>query len=255
MCDSVGLADSRLRQLSRELFGPDPGLAGRLPFLRRSAPGGDPIERRRKWALAMSLRAFAALGVLDSETELLVIGPRCEEAVYWLTLRTRRVFTTHLERVEGAWSVNSSGDPILADPGRQTEHPWNPRRLVLQPMRPTDLRLEDGSLDVVLSANVLEHLSSIDEAMQVAREMHRVLKPGGVAAVSTTFRAEQSAEGPPGLLLFDEPELRAALLGDGLSWAIADPLDVSAPDSEVASRDGDQLWTSVHLLLVKPLYH
>lgn len=207
---------------------------GRRSLIRRAAANRDRVEQRRRWAAAMSLRAFGALGILNHETELLAVGPDNDEAIGWLTAHTRRVFATELDTVEGA---------------------ANPRRLVIQPMSAVELRYEDGSMDAVLCSNTLEHLAGPEEARRAALEIHRVLKPGGAAAVSTTFRAEGSPDGRPGLLLYDEPVLRATLLGDGLSWAIADPLEANAPDPQVVSRDGDLTWTSVHLLLVKPLYH
>ena len=52
----------------------------------------------------------------------------------------------------------------------------------------------------------------------------------------------------------DEAELRETILGDGLIWATASPLQLAA-SSPVVEEEGSHVWTSVHLLLVKPLYH
>ena len=66
--------------------------------------------------------------------------------------------------------------------------------------------------------------------------------------------ARGAAPGPPGRLLMDEAELRETILGDGLIWATASPLQLAA-SSPVVEEEGPHVWTSVHLLLVKPLYH
>ena len=103
-----------------------------------------------------------------------------------------------------------------------------------------------------------------------------MLRPGGVAALATEFRLEGPGIGGPGLLRFDEPELRSLLL-DGLWWDPANPLDATISEETLASpvtmreamadvdaglrgwsryphivlRDDDYLWTSVHVALIK----
>ena len=89
----------------------------------------------------------------------------------------------------------------------------------------------------------------------MAREIHRVVKPGGVAGITVGLRID----GPDARVTvpsaLDEAALRSVFLPDELSWAISDPLDTAPADSKLASRDGEAVWTSAHLLLVKPLYH
>lgn len=40
-------------------------------------------------------------------------------------------------------------------------------------------RIEDGTIDKIFISNFLEHLNNTDEVIQVLRECHRLLKPGG----------------------------------------------------------------------------
>ncbi|MCZ6771992.1 MAG: methyltransferase domain-containing protein [Proteobacteria bacterium] len=49
----------------------------------------------------------------------------------------------------------------------------------------TDSNLRDGSFDVILCTEVIEH---IQESAAALREMHRLLKPGGVVVLSTPQR-------------------------------------------------------------------
>jgi hypothetical protein len=231
VCDEPALAERGVKTMAREVFG-----SGRLRtggLLRRAR--ADAAELRRHWGTAMSLRALAEFGVLGGEAEILAIGPGCDEAVRWLSTRVKRVFAT--------------------EPLPDSEQPWNPRRVVVQEMRPSDLRYEDGSMDALICPAAFERLGTLNEAARVAREMHRVVKPGGVTAVTVGLRLEGQGSSAGEPLLLDEAGLRSIFLTDELSWAISDPLDFEPADTRLASREGGLLWTSVHLLLVKPLYH
>ena len=57
----------------------------------------------------------------------------------------------------------------------------------------TDIPLPEGFLDGILCHQVLEHTT---EPFQVVRELHRVLRPGGAAIVSTPFLYPIHEEGP-----------------------------------------------------------
>ena len=116
VCDEAALGERGLKPMAKEVFGS--GRLGGDGILRRRGPE-NAAELRRRWSAAMSLRALAAFGVLGDEAEILAVGPGCEEAVRWLSLRTKRVFAT---------------EPVPV--GER----WNPRRLVVQEMPPDQLR-------------------------------------------------------------------------------------------------------------------
>ena len=121
----------------------------------------------------------------------------------------------------------------------------------------------------------------------ILREANRVLKPGGVYALSTEFRLAGPPPGIPGALLFDWKELSSYVLG-AAPWEFVGPngiLDHPATDDPVLSfakaaaevdshvrehgelvwdrlhwreyphvrlQEGERVWTSVHLALRKP---
>jgi SAM-dependent methyltransferase len=174
-------------------------------------------EERRRWEGGMAMRAFDALGVLSEDAKALVVGGDAE-AVDWMRRSVGRV------------------DHLPAPTGRLRLHH------------------DDESFGVVRCSSTLERLSGLEEARGAMVELYRVLRRGGVAAVAAPFRLEGPPPGPPGILLLDEAELREAVLGGGLAWAIATTLDTAASSAVVERQDG-HAWTSVHLLLVKPLFH
>ncbi len=138
------------------------------------------------------------------------------------------------------------------------------------------LDFEDDSFDAIFSSSSIEHFGDFPDVRRSVEEMFRVLRPGGVLALATEFRLEGDRIGYPGLLRFDEPELRALLL-DGLWWDPGhadgaadlgrDPRTAVEMSEAIADQESGQrgwsryphlvlrheqfLWTSVHVALVK----
>jgi SAM-dependent methyltransferase len=268
LCELEDFRDPELLWLMRKVF------SSKREQLGDRFPEGR--EERKLWEIAMTLRAFAVAGALRDDAEVLGVGAGHEATIYWLTNEVRRVVATDLYEAEDAWSETDSGAEMLTDPGRYWDGPWNPERLVVRHMNALELEFEDESFDAVFSSSSIEHFGDFGDVRRAVEEIHRVLRPGGVAALSTEFRLEGSGSGLPGVLMFDEPELRSLVL-DGLWWDPIDPLDttistqtlagaVSFPEviadftagrkdfriyPHIVLRDGPYLWTSVHLALIK----
>jgi SAM-dependent methyltransferase len=58
----------------------------------------------------------------------------------------------------------------------------------------TDLRFEDDAFDVVVCSHVLEHVRDDRKALA---ELHRVLRPGGVAYIQVPYDAERHTDEDP----------------------------------------------------------
>jgi SAM-dependent methyltransferase len=244
-------------------------------------------EYRKHWEVAMAVRALGALGALHPAAELLGVGVGNEPTLFWLTTQVGRVYATDLYCAGGDWAASANAT-MLRQPGRHWPGPWNRRRLVVQHMNALDLHYEDGSFDGVFSSSSLEHFGTLDDVGRSLREMYRVLKPGGVLALSTEFRLEGPPPGLPNILLFDEPTLRDVLESAG-PWEAVGPWDlnlsaatraaavpfaaaaadvrrhVAAHDGQlvfhrldwsqyphVVLREGERAWTSIHVTLRKP---
>jgi SAM-dependent methyltransferase len=270
ICELADFADPELRELIREVYASDLEHFGEPDF-----PAGR--EYRKYWEVAMTIRALDSFGVLREDARVLGIGAGHEATIYWLTRRVGRVVATDLYEVEDHWSgTGDSGAEMLSDPGRYWDGPWNPERLEVINMDARDLRFEDESFDAIFSSSSIEHFGDFTDVRRSVEEMFRVLRPGGVAALSTEFRIEGPHMGYPGLLRFDEPELRSLLL-DGLWWDPADPIDTTISDETLAApvpmeeavadnqsgkrgwsryphivlSDQGFVWTSMHVVLVK----
>jgi SAM-dependent methyltransferase len=219
LCELEDFRHPDLRELIRETAGAGPD--------RPDYPDG--TEHRKAWEVAMTARALRDFGALRAEAEILGVGAGHEATIFWLTRYVRRVFATDLYLEDDAWSATDSEAQMLVSPEQLTSLEWNPRRLVVQHMDARNLRYEDESFDGIFSSGSIEHFGTLDEIRVSVEEMHRVLRPGGVAAMATEYRLAGSS-GIPGTHLFDEAELRSVLL-DGLSWELASPLDLSLSET------------------------
>jgi SAM-dependent methyltransferase len=269
LCDLADFSDPGLRELIRDVYISDLELFGAADF-----PTG--FEYRKYWEVAMTLRAFRSLGVLRDDARVLGVGAGREATIYWLTRHVGEVVATDLYRTEDNWSESDSSADMLTDPGRYWDHDWNAERLTVRHMDAKELEFEDESFDAIFSSSSIEHFGDFPDVRRSVEEMFRVLRPGGVLALATEFRLEGDHIGYPGLLRFDEPELRTLLL-DGLWWDPASPMELQISDEtratavEMSEAIADQesgrrgwsryphlvlrheqfLWTSVHVALIK----
>ncbi len=208
LCELRDFRDDDLAAVIRGIYGQGSG--------RPDFPRG--VEHRKYWEVGMAVRALRDLGALRPDAEILGVGAGREATLFWLTREVRRVFATDLYLHEDSWSAVDSGARMLIDPMAGAEFDWNPRRLVVQHMNGTELRYEDCSFDGIFSSGSIEHFGSLDDIRRSVEEMHRVLKPAGVAAIATEFRLAGPAW-DRGAVLFDEGapaadgDLRRPLVG------------------------------------------
>jgi SAM-dependent methyltransferase len=274
-CEVSDFSDPELRGWIREIFAHD------IQRFGGSFPQG--FEYRKHWEIAMTAMAFSRCGVLHEGAEVLGVGAGNEPTLFWLTNHVRRVFATdlYLDREEWKESANSS---MLVRPETHWPFAWRPGRLVVQHMDALDLRYESGTFDAVFSSSSLEHFGDWEDVVRAIGEMHRVLRPGGLLCLSTELRLKGPGPGLPGILMFDPDEVRRLVQEGGL-WEPVDPLDITVSEETMAHaqdfkkasgdvrahlkhekhlalhrlrwssyphivlRQGDRLWTSVHLAL------
>lgn len=275
LCELEDFAGGATRDAIRAVF------AHELDRFGPGFPTG--VEYRKHWEVAMTARTLQETGVLHREAKVLGVGAGNEPSVFWLTNHVRQVFATDLYLAGEDWEM-SANRHMLTDPGRYWPAAWEPQRLVVQHMDALDLRYPDETFDAVFSASSIEHFGDLDDVLRSLREVRRVLRPGGVASVSTEYRLEGPPPGLPNILLFDREQLDGLVAGAGLE--LVEPLDLSLSDAtrattrpfldaaadvsaHVEANDGEilfhrldwsaypqlvlrqdeRVWTSVHLAL------
>ncbi len=181
------------------------------------------FEDRRQWEIAMTVRTLSDHGLLHDRSEILGVGAGNEPTIFYLTRMVKRVFATDLYlNSDNGWA--EADWSMLKEPAINWPFPWNPRRLVAQHMDGRELRYEDESFDGVFSSGSIEHFGTLDQIHQSMREIHRVLKPGGILALTTEFRIDGPDFGSPGLIFFTPELIQERLIGD-LAWTLLSPFD------------------------------
>jgi SAM-dependent methyltransferase len=277
-CDLDDFRDGELRAAIRDVFAHE--------FDRFGPDYPDGVEYRKHWEVGMAALTLRRHGVLRRDRDVLGVGAGNEPTIFWLTNHVHRVFATDLYAASDEWDASANA-AMLTDPGRYWPGPWDPQRLVAQHMDGRDLRYPDRTFDAVFSASSIEHFGDHDDVVTSLREIGRVLKPGGVATISTELRlAGPPHGGLPGILMFDADELHDLVRAAGLTWI--EPLDTTIGDATLATAlpfaeaaadvrahvaehgeilfhrldwsrypqlvldEGDLRWTSVHLALTTP---
>jgi len=158
-------------------------------------PAGFPAgyEARKDWEVAMSVRALRHFGALRPDAVILGVAAGTEDTIFYLTRHARQVFVTDRYLGAGAWS-RLAPMAMLVEPGFLAPFDFDPNRLVVQHMDGRALRYPDETFDAVFSSGSIEHFGELLDVAHAAYEMGRVLKPGGILALSTEFRIS----GPPG---------------------------------------------------------
>jgi SAM-dependent methyltransferase len=223
VCNVEDFADPELRRVMRR------ELPHEVARFGAAYPSGH--EDRKDWETAMAIRAFEDHGLLDGEHDFLGVAAGIEALIYCLTRYARRVFATDLYLDPGVWSITAPVS-MLQDPGRYWPSDWNPRRLVLQHMNALDLLYEDESFDGVFSSSSIEHFGDYGALERGMDEIFRILRPGGIAALSTEYRVSGPSPGMPGTLMFDRDEIAQHLIGDR-PWKLVSPLDLTVSDETV----------------------
>jgi SAM-dependent methyltransferase len=275
-CELGDFRDSELRGWIRSVF------AHELERFGAGFPDG--VEYRKHWEIAITAAALSHGGALRADAEILGVGAGNEPTLFWLTRAVRRVFATDLYLDSGAWE-QSAESSMLSQPGVHWPFEWRPDRLVVQHMDALELRYESESFDAIFSSSSLEHFGEREDVVRAVEEMHRVLRPGGLLCLSTELRLQGPPPGLPGILMFDEGELRELvidngpweLLGEAPRFTVSEETLATVQDFErsaadvrahvesegrlvfhrlnwtnypqIVLREGELWWTSVHLAL------
>jgi SAM-dependent methyltransferase len=239
-------------------------------------------EDRKVWEITMVVLSMERHLDASRRRSALGIGAGTEASSFILTNYFDWVFATDLYKGSGSWK-REAPSTMLEDPARHAGSiPFRPGRLVVQHMDAVKLRFEDNAFDFIYSCSSIEHFGNEDGVAAAAREMGRVIKPGGVIALSTElciggrpqllkpatwlFSPEQIQRliiDPSGCLPVDPPDYRVS------AATRATPTDFRKAVREVRRMRSrlqdrwstyphvilelpDVAWTSIHLVLRKP---
>jgi len=233
-------------------------------------PQAEPsILNRKTWEIGMALISFEKLGIMSDKLDVLGIGAAKEETISILSNIVKRVFATDIYLEPGTWGEWYERD-ILVDARKYMGPVYNHKRVVWQHVDGRDLPYEDNSMDAVFSCSSLEHFGSEADIRKAVEEACRVLKPGGVAAISSEYKIEGHGDGFANVQLFDEERLKKVWF-DGIPWTLQGKLDLKLDDTvyidfeksihdneykktahpHIKLDNGMYKWTSIHMTFIK----
>jgi len=170
LCDVRDFDDSALRAMLRAII----------------APGPSPHEelRRKFWEYAMLGLYLEEVGALREDAEALAVAAGHEEPLYWLANRIARVLATDIYG-EGDFSYREATNSMLTDPAAFAPYAYREDHLEVRSMNALALDLSDESFDIVFSLSSIEHFGTPRQIASAAREMARVVRPGGHLVIVT----------------------------------------------------------------------
>jgi SAM-dependent methyltransferase len=144
----------------------------------------EPERRHRKeWEFAQGLYGLRQLRALHPDARALGLGCGHEPLIYFFATRLAEVIATDL--YEGDFQNGEANPLVLEDPSLFAPFAYPPDALQMRRMDATRIDYPDASFDIVFSFSSLEHFGSRRLQLQSLAEIHRVLRPGGVAVLTT----------------------------------------------------------------------
>jgi SAM-dependent methyltransferase len=223
------------------------------------------IVYRKAWENAKCLAGLERLDAIHPDAIGLSVGAGAEKPLFWLANRVAAIHATDLYTDESGYPW---GSDFLADPGSYSPVDFRREHLFVEVMSGTALGFADDTFDFAYSLSSIEHFGGHEAAAQAMREIHRVLRPGGVAGIATELLLSDS----PHPERFTVEELRCHVVDASPLQLVEDDIDLRISSSLlvhpyditrethlahsphiVVTEDGTTVWTSIILFFRKPL--
>jgi SAM-dependent methyltransferase len=214
------------------------------------------------WEWIQGVAGLARLGCIRPSARALGVAAGHEPVIYWLASRVGGVVATDL--YQGVFAGHEAAPDVLRDPDKYAPYPYPRERVRFLPMSGTDICFSDATFDFVFSFCSIEHFGSRANSLRSLQEMARVLRPGGVAAVSTEvllndcppqeevfapWEIYETLVAPSGLLMIGDiaPADLGPYCADPINTWDADDMRSGRP--HFVLRQGEALFTSVIFFL------
>jgi SAM-dependent methyltransferase len=215
---------------------------------------------RKIWEFNQTLYGLRKLRRLAPDAAALGIGCGHEELMYFLANRIASVVATDL--YEGSYIGGESDADVLEHPAKYAPFTYREDHLQVRRMNGLALDAADATFDFAFCLSSIEHFGTIGDKQQALREMFRVLKPGGVAVVTTEIVLNRLGRGrqyfsagvlsrlvaEAGFTLDQQPDLRVER--EYAERPLALPMDTFTTP-HVVLRNFNTIYTSVALFLMK----
>ncbi len=190
----------------------------RFLMVVRRALGRRPRIHPRQWEMAAAFLALAEAGVLRPDARGIAFGSGREPLTFAVAARVAHLTATDLYEAGTAWDVARTNDPLGFVLGSAPEG-FDASRLAVHHMDMREVGYPDASFDFCYSISAFEHIGDDPDFVAHLREARRVLKPGGLYALTTEVVPGETSRPTRGnyafavahlLRLFEEAGMQAA---------------------------------------------
>lgn len=199
---SPGLSRQYVKLCERADF-EDPAFRAMLAEIVPGISRGEEVHRKY-WEFAMLGLYLQEVGALREDAEALSVAAGHETSVFWMANRVARMVATDIYG-RGAFRQGQADASMLSDPAALAPYPYREDHLEVLDMSALQLEFPDASFDIVYSLSSIEHFGGPHAAATAAREMSRVLRPGGHVVITTECRVDHH--------VLDQFAIRLARLG------------------------------------------
>ena len=141
----------------------------------------------KRWENALAVLSLRKFGALDEKSVILGVGTGTEVTAFYLARIARLVLASDIYLESGPWNEVAPPE-MLSDAAQFSPFPVDSRRILGIHLDARKMNLPDNFVDGVFSSGSIEYFGGFKEVAAAAAEIGRVLKPGGVASIATTFR-------------------------------------------------------------------
>lgn len=167
----------------------DPEIAAAITDIAPSQSAERP--HRKGWEFAMAALFLRDTGRLDAGADILDVAAGSEEMLFWLARRARRVIGIDIYG-RGGFADREAKASMLEDPSAHAPYDYPRERLEVRDMDARRLGFPDASFDAVVSFSSIEHFGAPGDIARAAKEIGRVLRPGGHAYLVTELFLQTS---------------------------------------------------------------
>jgi SAM-dependent methyltransferase len=143
---------------------------------------------RKDWEWALGIIAMRRFGKLNEKSTAIGVGSGREAILYYLANKVKHVYATDLYKVRNWMEAAPSDFP--ENPKKYAPFPYKEDALTVLRMDGTKLEFPSESFDIAFSFSSIEHFGggkNHSGALRSLKEIERVLKPGGLAVITTEY--------------------------------------------------------------------
>lgn len=153
------------------------------------------VPDSKHWECAMAMNSFEKNCGIKAGQTYAGIGAGVEATTFFLAAKGAVVFPCDRYLEDTPWS-NVAPAGMMIDSSIYTNLPHYSGNVIPVHTDARRLKLPTSFFDGVYSSGSIEHFGSLDAVVSTMVEIGRILKPGGLASISTEFKLDGPADKP-----------------------------------------------------------